>query len=67
LKVAEETDQTEFIFQKLHEQYSNDLKYSSQIITSLFNPIFIFLVAGIVGVILIAMYLPMFKLSSVIG
>lgn len=65
LKVAEETNQTEFVFQKLQEQYSNELKYSSQIITAALNPLFIFLVAGIVGVILIAMYLPMFKLSSV--
>ncbi len=67
LKVAEETNQTEFVFQKLFEQYSDDLKYSSQIITSVLNPIFILLVSLIVGVILIAMYLPMFKLSSVIG
>jgi type II secretory pathway component PulF len=67
LKVAEETNQTEYIFQKLYEQYSSDLKYRSQIITAILNPIFIFMVALIVGIILIAMYLPMFKLSSVIG
>lgn len=67
LKVAEETNQTQYVFQKLFEQYSQELKYSSQMISSLLNPIFIFLVAGIVGVILVAMYLPMFKLSSVVG
>lgn len=66
LKVAEETNQTEFVFQKLKEQYSAELKYRSQIITAVLNPIFLVIVAIIVGVILIAMYLPMFKLSSII-
>jgi|TARA_B110000037_G_C16974949_1_gene446629 type II secretory pathway component PulF len=67
LKVAEETNQTEFIFQKLFEQYSSELKYRSQIFTSLLNPIFIFVIAVLVTFILVAMYLPMFKLGSVIG
>tara|TARA_R110002124_G_scaffold17532_3_gene73522 strand:- start:408858 stop:409988 length:1131 start_codon:yes stop_codon:yes gene_type:complete len=67
LKVAEETNQTDYIFQKLYEQYSSGLKYRSGLITSILNPIFLVVIAVIVGVILIAMYLPMFKLSSVIG
>ena len=66
LKVAEETNQTEFVFQKLKEQYSAELKYRSQMITAVLNPIFLIVIAIIVGVILIAMYLPMFKLSSII-
>ena len=67
LKVAEKTNQTEYVFQRLKEQYSEDLKYRSQIITTVLNPIFLILVSLIVGVILIALYLPMFELSSVIG
>jgi len=67
LKVAEETNQTEFIFQKLYEQYSADIKHQSDIISNVLNTLLTFLVALIVGVILISMYLPMFKLSSVIG
>lgn len=66
LKVAEETNQTEFVFNKLKEQYSAELKYRSQMITAILNPIFLIIIAIIVGVILIAMYLPMFKLSSII-
>lgn len=67
LKVAEETNQTEFIFQRLYEQYSKEVEYQSQTITNVLNPILTLMVGLIVGVILIAMYLPMFKLSSVIG
>lgn len=67
LKVAEETNQTEYIFQKLYDQYSNEIKYKGQIITNTFNFMLTLFVGVVVGVILVAMYLPMFKLSSVIG
>lgn len=67
LKVAEETNQTEFIFQRLYDQYSKEVEYQSKAITNILNPLLTLMVGFIVGVILIAMYLPMFKLSSVIG
>lgn len=67
LKVAEETNQTEYIFQRLYDQYSHEVEYQSKTITNVLNPLLTLMVGFIVGVILIAMYLPMFKLSSVIG
>ncbi|MBW1296910.1 type II secretion system F family protein [Aquimarina litoralis] len=67
IRVAEETNQTEFIFQKLNEQYNQQVKHQSQVISNVLNPILTILVGIIVGVILISMYLPMFRLSSVIG
>jgi len=67
LRVAEETNQTEFIFQKLYEKYNTELQHKGQIMTSVFNFLLTILVGAIVGIILVAMYLPMFKLSSVIG
>lgn len=67
LKVAEETNQTEFVFKKLYDQYSREIEYQSKTITNILNPLLTLLVGFIVGVILIAMYLPMFRLSSVIG
>ncbi len=67
LKVAEETNQTEYIFQKLYDQYSEELKYQGGIISNVLNFLLTLFVGLIVGVILVAMYLPMFKLSSVIG
>ena len=67
LKVAEETNQTEYVFKKLYNQYSKEVEYQSKTITNILNPILTLMVGFIVGVILIAMYLPMFRLSSVIG
>lgn len=67
LTVAEETNQTEFIFQKLYQQYATDLEYRSKSISNLLNPILTLLIGLIVGLILISLYLPMFKLSTVIG
>lgn len=67
LKVAEETNQTEYLFQKLYEQYSAETQYKGQILSNIFNFLLTLFVGLIVGVILVAMYLPMFKLSSVIG
>jgi len=67
VRVSEETNQTEYIFKKLSEQYNEQVKYQSQIVSNLLNPILTLFVGAIVGIILVAMYLPMFKLSSVLG
>jgi len=67
IKVAEETNQTTFIFEKLSQQYSSQVQQKSKTLTTLLEPFIIFFVGIMVGIILIAMYLPMFKLSSVIG
>lgn len=67
IKVAEETNQTSFIFEKLNQQYSAQVHQKSKTLTTLLEPFIIFFVGVMVGIILIAMYLPMFKLSSVIG
>ncbi len=67
VRVAEETNQTELIFQKLNEQYNQQVQYQSRVISNVLNPILTIMVGVLVGVILVAMYLPMFKLSSVIG
>jgi len=67
LRVAEETNQTEQMFKRIYDQYSSEIKYKRKIITSILNFVLILFVGTIVGVILVAMYLPMFKLSSAIG
>lgn len=67
VKVAEETNQNEFIFQRLNEQYNTQVQQKSKLLSTLMEPVIILIVGVLVGVILIAMYLPMFKLSSVMG
>ncbi|WP_019037749.1 type II secretion system F family protein [Psychroflexus tropicus] len=67
LVVAEETNKTEFIFSKLNEQFEQKVIRQSKTLTTVLEPVIIVLVGFIVGVILVSMYLPMFKLSTVIG
>lgn len=67
VKVAEETNQTEFIFNRLNQQYSIEVQQKSKLLSTLMEPLIILIVGVLVGVILVAMYLPMFKLGSVLG
>lgn len=67
VKVAEETNQTEYIFNQLNEQYNNEVVQQSKLVATIIEPLIIIIVGLIVGVLLVALYLPMFKLSSVIG
>ncbi|MGW9686748.1 type II secretion system F family protein [Flagellimonas sp. 2504JD1-5] len=67
VKVAEETNQTEFMFERLNQQYSIEVQQKSKLLSTLLEPMIILVVGICVGVILVAMYLPMFKLGSVLG
>lgn len=67
IKVAEETNQTETIFNRLTYQYNQEIESKSKMISAAVEPLIIVVLGGIVAVILVAMYLPMFKLSTVIG
>ncbi|QTE21149.1 type II secretion system F family protein [Polaribacter cellanae] len=67
IKVADETNQNETIFKRLTDQYNQEIEYKSKIISATIEPFIILILGAIVATILIAMYLPMFKLSTVIS
>ena len=67
VKVAEETNQTEYIFERLNQQYAVEVQQKSKLLSTLMEPLIIVVIGIFVGVILVSMYLPMFKLSSVVG
>lgn len=67
VKVAEETNQTEYIFERLSQQYAIEVQQKSKLLSTLMEPVIIIVIGVFVGVILVSMYLPMFKLSSVVG
>ena len=67
VKVAEETNQTEYVFKQLSEQFNQEVITQSKIMTTVLEPFIILFVGIIVAILLIAMYLPMFQLSSAIG
>jgi len=67
VKVSEETNQTEYVFKQLNEQYNQEVMQQSKIMTAMLEPLIIVFVGVLVAILLIAMYLPMFQLSSAIG
>jgi type IV pilus assembly protein PilC len=62
--VGEEVNQLDNIFKKLHLQYAEEMEHQIGIISNLLEPIMIVVVGLMVAVILIAMYLPMFQVST---
>lgn len=67
VKVAEETNQSEFVFERLNHQYSIEVQQKSKLLSTLMEPLIIVVIGIFVGVILVPMYLPMFKSVSVVG
>lgn len=67
VKVAEETNQNDYIFERLSSQYKVQVAQQSKLLSITLQPIIILIIGFFVGIILIAMYLPMFKLGSVMG
>lgn len=66
VKIAEEINQLDTTFERITTQLNNDIDYQTKLLGTLIEPIIILLIGAIVGVIMIAMYLPMFNLSDVI-
>ncbi len=64
IKVGEEVNQLESFFGKIAKQYSEDVEHQTTLISSMIEPFMIIFLGLIVGVILIAMYLPLFQLST---
>jgi type IV pilus assembly protein PilC len=66
-KVGEEVNRLDTIYEQLYRQYSDELDVRIKTMNSLLEPLLIIFVGLMVGVILIAMYLPIFQLGINIG
>ncbi len=66
IKIGEEVNQLDRIFLQLSKQYETELDYSSGVLMTILEPLMILLLAVLIGVILVAMYLPMFKIGTII-
>jgi type IV pilus assembly protein PilC len=64
VKVGEETNQLDYFFGKISEQYIEEVEYKTSTLSSMMEPLIIIFLGFIVGVILIAMYLPLFQMSN---
>ncbi|HCT31377.1 MAG TPA: type II secretion system F family protein [Bacteroidales bacterium] len=67
VKVAEEVNKMEVVFNELSHQYNDEIEGRISVMSNLLEPILIIIVGAMVGIILIAMYLPLFQLSTSFG
>jgi type IV pilus assembly protein PilC len=62
LGIGEETGQLDAMLSKVADFYEDEVEATVKVLTSMLEPIMIVFVGGIVGSILVAMYLPMFSI-----
>lgn len=67
LKVGEEVNQLDLFFQKLAQTYTEEAEHKTSVLGTFIEPFIIIFLGLVVGIILIAMYLPMFQISTNIG
>lgn len=67
IRVGEEVNRLEEMFGKLSQQYREEVEHSTGTIGSVLEPLLILLIGAFVALIVIAMYLPLFRLSTTIG
>ena len=61
LAIGEETGEMDTMLSKVADFYEDEVSTAVKTLTSLIEPVMIVLVGGIVGSILVAMYMPMFS------
>jgi type IV pilus assembly protein PilC len=66
VKIGEETGELEKMLGKIADFYEDEVDAAIQSLTSIVEPLMMILVGMMVGVIVIAMYLPMFKMLSLV-
>ena len=67
LKVGEEASNLDEMFKKVANEYNKEVERKTATIGSLIEPVLIVCLGGLVGFILVAMYLPLFQLSVGVG
>lgn len=66
VKVAEQINKLDEMFERLALQYDDETQHQTKMIGVVLEPMIIVIIGSIVGVVLIAMYSPMFDLSKIL-
>jgi type IV pilus assembly protein PilC len=67
IKVGEEVNKLDVFFEKLSSQFSNDVEHQTSLLNTFLEPAMIIFLGFVVGFILLAMYMPMFQMSTTVG
>lgn len=67
MSIGEETGKLDTMLAKVADFYEDEVEHSVKSLTSIIEPVMIVILGGMVGTILLAMYLPMFKVFEKMG
>lgn len=67
ISVGEETGELDAMLMKVADFYEDEVEQAVKALTSIMEPIMIIVLGGMVGTILVSMYLPMFKVFDTLG
>ena len=67
IKVGEEANQLDNLFLKMANQFNQDVEQKTKMLGAMIEPVIIVFLALIVGLVLVSMYMPIFKLVSNFG
>ncbi|HSM80979.1 MAG TPA: type II secretion system F family protein [Nodosilinea sp.] len=67
ISIGEETGELDAMLMKVADFYEDEVEQAVKALTSVMEPIMIMVLGGMVGSILVSMYLPMFKIMDAIG
>lgn len=67
ISIGEETGEIDSMLMKVADFYEDEVEQAVKALTSVLEPLMIVVVGGMVGAILISMYLPMFKIFNELG
>ena len=67
MTIGEETGELDSMLMKVADFYEDEVEQAVKALTSILEPIMMVVIAGLVGTILLSMYLPMFKVFDQLG
>jgi len=67
IEVGEESGNLDEMLEKVAEFYEDEINFIIDQLTALIEPVFIIVLGSIVGVIVLAMYLPIFRMAKVVS
>ena len=67
MSIGEETGELDSMLMKVADFYEDEVEQAVKALTSVLEPVMIVVLGGMVGTILLAMYLPMFKVFETLG
>jgi type IV pilus assembly protein PilC len=67
IRVGEEINRLDVFFNKLHQRYLDEVDVKTNALNTFLEPLIIMILGIVIGLILVAMYLPMFQLSTSVG